>query len=254
MPGILTVYNSTPSLVFGGEGSDPGHLWRPRGVAVHHLTDVIYVADAYNHRVCEFDSSGHVISCMSGYITDDNKIVAFMPADISVMAEGRMVICDQHRVIVTYNNMTMIHVWGSLTAGQGLGQFNMPHAVASHGDLIYVVDYINRRIQVLNVSSTDDIAEIRVIGDDPSVSYLPVGIAIDGASGDIFVTGERHEGGSWIHIIIIYNMTGHYVRNLTASDLGVVKTNLYHIALYRDQVYVSDSDNYCHIQGFIYRG
>ena len=120
MPGTLTVYNSTPSLVFGGEGSDPGQLWRPRGVAVHHLTDVIYVADAYNYRVCEFDSSGHVISCMSGYKTDDNKTVAFMPADISVMADGRMVICDQHRVIVTYNNMTVIHVWGSLTAGQEL--------------------------------------------------------------------------------------------------------------------------------------
>ena len=104
---------------------------------------------------------------------------------------------------------------------------------------------LTRRIQVLNVSSTDNIEEIRVMCDDPSLSFLPIGIAIDGASGDIFVTGERHEGGSWIHIIIIYNMTSHYVRNITASDLGVAKTNLYHIALYMDHVYVSDRDNYC---------
>ena len=31
------------------------------------------------------------------------------------MADGRMVICDTHRVIVTYNNMTRINVWDSVT-------------------------------------------------------------------------------------------------------------------------------------------
>ena len=239
-------YNSTPSLVFGGEGSELGRLRHPQGVAVHHLTDMIYVADSGNNRVCEFSSSGHVISCMSGYITDDNITVDFnSPRDISVMTDGRMVISDEYRVIVTYNNMTVIHVWGSLTAGQGLGQFNWPNAVASDEDLIYVVDFINRRIQVLNVSNTDDIEEKRVIADDPPVSYSPHGIAMDGASGDIFVTGERHDGGSWIHIIIIYNMTGHYIRTITTSDLGVDQTNLVSIALYSGQVYASDVHNGC---------
>ena len=234
-------YNSTPSLVFGGR------LQHPRGVDVHHLTDVIYVADTDNNRVCEFNSSGHVISCMAGYITDDNITVGFnYPLDISVMTDGRMVISDDHRVIVTYNNMTVIHVWGSLTTGWGLGQFDLPNAVASDGDLIYVADYGNRRIQVLNVTSTDDIEVIEVTADDPSVLYRPVGIAVDRASGYIFVTGVRRSGdGSEISIMITYNMTGHYVRHVTASDLGVDQPWLYHIALYRDQVYVSDAHNYC---------
>ena len=151
-----------------------------------------------------------------------------------------------HRVIVTYNNMTMIHVWGSLTEGQGLGEFAWPTAVASDGDLIYVADCINRRIQVLNVTSTDVIEVIEVTADDPSVLYLPGGIAVDGASGYIFVTGyRRSDDGSEIDIMITYNMTGHYVRHVTASDLGVDKTSLEHIALYRDQVYVSDYHNDC---------
>ena len=56
---------------------------------------MIYVADNDNHRVCEFNSSGHVISCMAGYITDDNITVDFnYPQDISVMTDGRMVISD----------------------------------------------------------------------------------------------------------------------------------------------------------------
>ena len=245
--GILTVYDSTPSLVFGDSGSGLGRLSSPRGVDVHHLTGIIYVADLYSHRVCEFNSSGHAISCMSGYsgpgsVTDFN-----LPRDISVMTNGRMVICDEHRVIVTCSNMTLIHVWGSLTRGQGLGQFYYPQAVASDGDLIYVADFGNHRIQVLNVANTGDIEVIEVIADNPSVSYKPWGIAVDRASGYIFVTSsKRSDDGLYsIHIIITYNMTGHYVCHVTASDLGVDRTGLIRIALYRGRVYVSDVYNTC---------
>ena len=245
--GMLTVYNSTPSLVFGGEGSGLGRLNGPLGVDVHHLTGIIYVADYGNNRVCEFNSSGHVVSCMSGYSGPGGITVDFnRPLDISVMTNGRMVISDLHRVIVTYSNMHLVHVWGSRTVGQGLGQFYYPNAVASDGDLIYVADLNYRRIQVLNVANTGDIEVIEVRADNPSELYYPLGIAIDRASGYIFVTGRRRsDGGSDIHIIITYNMTGHYVRHVTPSDLGVDKTNLRHIALYRDQVYVSDDHNDC---------
>ena len=244
--GMLTVYNSTPSLVFGGESSELGRLSRPRGVDVHHLTGIIYVADYSNNRVCEFNSSGHVVSCMSGYSGPGGITVGFnYPRDISVMTNGRMVICDHHRVIVTYSNMTLLHVWGSRTLGRGLGQFDWPYAVASDGDLIYVADHYNRRIQVLNVANTGDIEVIEVRAGNPSELYTPYGIAVDRASGYIFVTGWRYDDGSHIDIMIIYNMTGHYVRHVTPSDLGVDKTDLIHIALYMDQVYVSDIHNDC---------
>ena len=246
-PAVL--YNSTPSLVFGGYGSERGMLDKPRGVAVHHLTDVIYVADQYNHRVCEFNSSGHVISCMSGYRTADDNIVTFKyPWDVSVMTDGRMIISDDHQVMLMYINTTIIQVWGSLTAGQELGQFNSPLAVASDGHLIYVADYYNERIQVLNVTHVDDMKEIVVSADDASVSYKPRGVAIDPESGYMFVTGYRSDGDI---IVIIYNMTGHYIRNVTVSDLGVNQAGLYHIALYRDQVYITDHSNDCiHIQSY----
>ena len=245
-PAVL--YNSTPSLVFGGKGSEPGLLDSPQGVAVHHLTDVIYVADYNNHRVCEFNSSGHVISCMSGYITTDgNKVDFNYPRDVSVMTDGRMIICDKHRVMLMYTNTTIIQVWGSRTAGQGLGQFNIPYAVASDGHLIYVADLINKRIQILNVTRVDDMKQIVVTADDPSASYYPQGVAVDPESGYMFVTGSRSVGD----IMIIYNMTGHYIRKVTSSDLGVNQARLYHIALYRDQVYITDDSNDCiHIQSY----
>ena len=245
-PAVL--YNSTPSLVFDGEGSAPGRLSYPQGVAVHHLTDTIYVADYGNNRVCEFNSSGHVISCMSGYRTTDGNTVYFnYPNDVSVMTDGRMIICDHHRVMLMYTNATIIHVWGSLTPGQGLGQFNYPLAAASDGDLIYVADLSNMRIQVLNVTRVDDMKQIIVTADDPSVSYGPRGVAVDPESGYMFVTGGRSDGD----ILFIYNMAGHYIRNVTSSDLGVNQVRLTHIALYKDQVYITDDINDCiHIQSY----
>ena len=208
-PAVL--YNSTPSLVFGGYGSEPGRLSYPDGVAVHHLTDVIYVADYNNNRVCEFNSSGHVISCMSGYTTTDGNKVDFNgPLDVSVMTDGRMIISDNHPVMLMYTNYTIIQVWGSLTMGRGLGQFNAPVAVASDRHLIYVTDTNNKPFQVLNVTRVDDMKEILVTADDVSVSYYPLGVAVDPESGYMFVTGYR----SGDYIMVIYNMTGHYIHGM----------------------------------------
>ena len=231
-----------------GQPYEPGRLSDPRGVAVHYLTDVIYVADAYNRRVCEFNSSGHVLSCMSGYITYDSITVPFTyPRDVSVMTDGRMIICDEHRVMLMYINYTIIHVWGSLTTGQGLGQFNIPYGVASHGHLIYVADNYNKRIQVLNVARVDDMKQIVVSADDASVLYKPLGVAVDPGYGYMFVIGDRSD----YDIMLIYNMTGHYIRKVTPSDLGVNMAGLRHIALYKDQVYFTDYINDCiHIQSY----
>ena len=245
-PAVL--YNSTPSLVFGGLGSEPGMFIGPMGVDVHHLTNTIYVADYGNNRVCEFNSSGRVISCMSGYITTDgNKVDFNYPLDVSVMTDGRMIICDYSRVMLMFTNTTIMHVWGSLTTGPGLGQFNTPYGVASDGQLIYVADSGNKRIQVLNVTCVDDMKQINVTADDPAVSLTPWGMAVDPESGYMFVTCP----GSGVNIVIIYNMTGHYIRNVTSSDLGVNQAELMHIALYKDQVYVTDASNHCiYIQSY----
>ena len=111
--------------------------------------------------------------------------------------------------------------------------------------MIYAADTHNNRIQALNVTDTDYIEVIRVIANNLSVLYKPHGISVDPVSGDIFVTGRRSDDGSYIYIIITYNLTGHYVRHLTPSDLGVYQTDLHHIVLYRDQIYVSDLNNDC---------
>ena len=95
-------------------------------------------------------------------------------------------------------------------------------AVTSDGHLIYVADRNNKRIQVLNVTCVDDMKQIVVTADDPSVLYSPRGVAVDPEAGYMFVIGWRSDGD----IMIIYNMAGHYIRHVTSSDLGVNQARL----------------------------
>ena len=214
-PAVPTVYNDTPILVFDGSGSGPGMINSPHGVAVHHLTDVIYVADYGNDRVCEFNPNGDVISCMSGYTTVDDTESFISPHDVSVMPDGRIVICDMHRVMLMYADTTIIHVWGSRSSGSNLGKFDEPSGVASDGYRIYVADRQNSRIQILNIADTDDIKKIDV--KTPSKSFKPFDVAVDPVSGEMFVTGH----GSSVDFIIIFprnvSFRGYYVFDSNAA-------------------------------------
>ena len=238
-----TAYDTISTVKFGGVGDPPGSFRSPRGLAIHNLTDMIYVADTYNHRICQFNAYGDVQTCMPGYTTDNGNIVVSFnfPRDVSVSDE-RLIISDDYRVIVTHMNMALVYVWGDLERGSGVTQFGylmgvVSHRDPGHQDLIYVADSDNSRLQVLNLANPDDIAVISVIADDPSVSYLPYGIAVDPVSGDIFVSG--------LSVIIMYNNTGHYIRHFSKSDLGVDKVTLYNMDLYKNQIYVSDGNNRC---------
>ena len=236
-----TVYSSTPSVVFGGMGSSPGEFFSPQSVAVHYLTDTMYVVDYMNSRVCEFTSGGGVISCMSGYMVDDDTTVPFeSPLDVSV-ADGRIVVADKHRVMFMYTNSTLIHLWGSLNLGVQIGEFFYPQCVILDGDLIYVVDLRNMRIQVLNVTNPNRIDVIPVIVDGLSLSFASFA-DLDPVSGDIYVVAGNYD--SQDDILIIYNRTGHYVCHYTATDLGA-HADLGQIALSRGQMYVRDHDNEC---------
>ena len=246
-PDGSTVYNATPSLIFDGSGSVPGKISDPQGVVVHHLTDVIYVADSGNDRVCGFNPNGDVISCMSGYTTVDDTESFIFPNDVSVLPDGRMVISDEHRVMLMYTNMTIIHVWGSKSLGTKVGKFEKPMGVASDGYRIYVADRENDRIQILNITSTDDIQEIKVRTYDSSLSYEPNDIAVDPVSGEMFVTGNDNSG----NFIFVYDFAGHYVRHFTPAGLSKDDIRLYQIALYKGQVYVTDQDLDCiHIMSY----
>ena len=111
---------------------------------------------------------------MTGYGTVAEITVDFRYLSDVLLADGQMVISDRHRVIVAHSTMTVIHVWGSLTAGQGLGQFSNPNTIDRN--LIYGADTNNCCIQVLNVTSTGDIEHRRSYHQHSDTPPPPPGI------------------------------------------------------------------------------
>ena len=107
------VYNNTPSLLFRGYVTDTVQLNGPNGVTILALSNITYMYVAYSQddRVCSFDSLGHIISCISGYMVDNDTSVPFSwPLDVCVLFDGRLIVSDLHRVMVVHWNMSLTHI------------------------------------------------------------------------------------------------------------------------------------------------
>ncbi|TKS53638.1 phytase [Luteimonas yindakuii] len=114
-------------------------------------------------------------------------------------ASGRVLLLatakSTHRLVV-YDGSTgafVRHVGGQ---GSGAGQFDRPNGIAVAGDLAFVVERDNRRVQVLQLPGMQTVAEF---GSD--VLQLPYGIWVHEADGgwqvyvtDAYMAGEDAQG------------------------------------------------------------
>ena len=148
VPVVPRYEDMRPIVAVGKEGRAPGELWYPNGVAIDENTDLIYVAEGLgSHRVSIFSETGAFINTFSHegmrwphgiaihrdnlYVTDtiENAVFQFkFEADMRLVAK--------------------VGSWGS-----GMGQFNYPYglSVSPNGD-VFVADYNNRRIEILDDS------------------------------------------------------------------------------------------------------
>lgn len=131
---------------WGGEGSGPGQLEYPYGVAVA-ADGSFYVTDQYNFRIVHFSSSGSVIESWGSF---GNRSGQFgITIGIVVDATGRVFVADygNDRVQVFDAHGAYIRQWGG--RGPGPGQFRGPMDVAvdPQGNVL-VLESGNQRIQV----------------------------------------------------------------------------------------------------------
>jgi len=131
----------------------------PTGVAVDS-SDILYVADANNHRIRKITSAG-VVSTLAGSDTrghhDATGTAAQFtyPTGVAVDSSGNLYVADQgdHRIRKITPERVVSTIAGSGTAGHHdatgtEAQFNLPFGVAvdSSGNL-YVADLNNNRIR-----------------------------------------------------------------------------------------------------------
>lgn len=132
---------------FGTEGSGPGQLKHPAGVAIDPAGD-LWVVDRGNDRVQKFSSEGELLDQFGSSGTGDGQFAS--PADVAIDLEGNLWVTDSgnHRVQKFDSKGEFLLKFGSL--GTGNRQFNGPSGIvaAPMGGWIYVVDRGNHRIQL----------------------------------------------------------------------------------------------------------
>lgn len=131
---------SLTDRTYGGQGYGAGRLRRPAGVAAGER---VYVCDARNDRVAVFDRfGGFKQSLGEGSLSE--------PSGICLGPERSLFVADTgHNRVLVFDLDTgeVVHGIGGPEPGSGPGAFRGPRGIGVRGDLLYVVDTGNHRIQ-----------------------------------------------------------------------------------------------------------
>lgn len=124
-----------PLLVFGTEGTEPGQFLQPIGLEVDEQEN-IYVADSINSRVQVFDKEGNLLTVYGEPARNaDGEIIPPPAPDGSSGPFGPELDLRP-------------------------GAFNWTGGTGIEGDKLYVGDFFQGRIQVLDIDYHDDMAKV----------------------------------------------------------------------------------------------
>lgn len=193
-------------LQFGSQGSDPGQLLYPLGLATTP-DGTVYVADSGNHRFQAFTPDGRPLEAVP--LPTAGVETAPDPTDVAVdLARERLYVVDNdnhHILVYDLASRRFEAVWG--TPGQGQRQFRFPFLVdLSPEGYLLVVEPINTRVQVLNPGGKF----VRFIGGwgvQPGQLFRPKGVAVWGSR--VFVTD------SYLGSVQVFGLDGSFLGALT---------------------------------------
>ena len=240
----------TARTVFGTEGSAPGQLQSPRGVAVGPDGSV-YVTDGGNHRIQRFGPDGGFVEVVGeGQLAPLNE-----PWDVAVAPDGSVYVADtwNHRIQRIDADDGPAVEWGVFgqasvedgEAGQSL--FYGPRGVAvgfstgaesETGPMIYVTDTGNKRVQVFE--PTGEFAfQFGGGGIGEGRMDEPVGIAL-GPEGDVYVAD------TWNQRVQVFDASGTFLRAwpIEGWDSDIPEEKPFLAVDRGGRVYVTDPGNY----------
>jgi len=154
-----TPYNYTgPKLysfdaMWGSKGSEPNQLNYPEDIAVGP-DGRLFIADTGNNRVAVWTADGEPVTTFGTFGSQSswrNPPQFNHPTGIFVYPNKQIYVADSlnSRIVVLDVNGMVVTTWGS--PGTGVGQFNLPHAMAEdHYGNIWVMDTGNSRVQIFS--------------------------------------------------------------------------------------------------------
>ena len=176
----------------GSHDDSSNQMIRPAGISIDD-NDNIYVSS--EHKLQKFTSSGELIKCIGqkgrkeGEFDDPRGVTLY---------DNQVYVCDSdnHRIQVFDLDLSFVQCIGS--RGKGRGEFNAPFDVKfdTAGNM-YVTEFMNGRVQVLDISSQI----IRTFGE--TKLSRPSGLHI--VDKYVYVSDR---GG---HRIVVYETSGQFV-------------------------------------------
>ena len=114
--------------------------------------DNIWTTDIGSHVVLKIDPEGHVLLALGRMRIPGDDVGHFnQPTDVAWDREGNIYVSDGYgnsRVLKFDKYGNKLLGWGM--KGTGPGQFDTPHTIVVDGDLVYVGDRENARIQIFD--------------------------------------------------------------------------------------------------------
>ena len=114
--------------------------------------DNIWTTDVGAHVVLKLSPEGRVLLALGRMRTPGDDVLHFnQPTDVAFDREGNLYVADgegNSRVLKFDKFGNPLLGWGM--KGTGPGQFDLPHSIAVDGDLVYVGDRENARIQIFD--------------------------------------------------------------------------------------------------------
>ena len=239
--------------VLGGHGSGEGMFSSPRNVAIGPDGSV-YVADSGNHRIQKFAADGTFVTAwghacrmfeeQQGCEEPDGAGGFYDPWGLAVDADGFVYVADtwNHRVQKFTADGAFVTMWGSYGVSEsgsgGGGLFWGPRDITTEGELVYVSDTGNKRIQVFQPDG-EFVTQWGGKGAIDGKFDEPVGIAI-APDGTVYVAD------TWNQRIQAFNSNYFYLRKWEIYTwLGSSLENKPYLAVdNQGRVYATDPEGY----------
>lgn len=108
--------------------------------------------------------------------------------DVAVTEEGYIAVAEySYHTVSLYRNDQRVHTFGTCgSSGRADGQFSSPSAVAVGGDLMYVCEAGNKRVQKFSISRRSFISKFGSSGQGNGQFSSPHGICLD-PEGNVFI-------------------------------------------------------------------
>ncbi len=233
------------------------------GTSLDYINDVaadgsgnIWIVDAEAHHVVEYDASGKKIQELgeawqagsdNDHFNDPISIAFDRHGNIYVSDSGVWGDYGNHRIQVfdpSGNYLATIGQPGQ--SGVDNNHFHQPRGIAIDGDLLYVADSANHRIQIFNIGTPTaatyvaTLGESGVSGSDNSHFDFPEGVGVD--SKYIYVADSNNDR------VQVFDKTTHgYVTTIGAGEWGQDNNHFSHptdvIIDSHGRIYIADAYN-----------